>query len=186
MYTPWQTRLLTDAPSAPKLDLFAWGCALVTSGSTFLCMETLSLYRLNTESSAVGLVASCTASVHLLCCTALFVTCCCACDASSVHIRQMSEPGATAHAQRHSPPALHGAPVASQEHECRPCDKHVQTDPVTLHKPISKALIPLWIPARQAPTPWGPLAVSPFLNAYSLSGQSEATRQMVRMTVLLI
>ncbi len=187
--TTLQPGLLTDAPSAHKLHQNGWDCAIVTARSTFLCMETLSLHRLDKGSFGIGsLAASGAAALYLVCYAAVsvFVACCCACDVSSVHLQEMSEPGATAYARLHSPHALHGAFVASPEHECRPCDERTQTVSVELRKPHLKAPIPLRCLERQVPPPSDRFGASPVLYAQSLSGQSEATLQMVRVTVLLI
>jgi len=160
---------------------------IVTARSTFLCLETLSLYRLNKGSSGTGSLAALgAAAVHVVGCAAVLVGCCCACAASSLHLLEMSELGATAHGRLESPHALRDAFFATPEHECRPCDRRTHAVSVVLRKPLLKTLISLRILERPMPPPSDRLGASPVLHAHSLSGQSEATLQMVRVTVLLI
>ena len=179
--------ILTNPSAVHILDEEIWDCAIVTARSTFLCMETLSLHRLAKGSSGIGsLAASSAAVVHVAWSAGVFVACCCACDVSSVHLQEMFEPGATAYARLEPPHALHGAFVASLEHECRPCDRRTQTVSVALRKPLLKTPIPSRILKSQVPPPSDRFGASPVVYAYSLSGRSEATLQMVRVTVLLI
>ena len=184
---PGRAGLLTNGPSAPKLNRGSWGCAIETARATFLCLEMLSLQRWDKRSFSVGLLAaSGAAAVHLVCCAGVLVACCCCCDVSSVHLQEMSEPGATGHARLDCPDVLNGASVASSEHGCRRCDKRTQTALVALRKLLLKAPIPLRILGRPVPPRSDQLGASPVLYAQSLPGQSGATLQMVRVTALRI